>query len=250
MKTLLFVLFAALTLHAGQITVAVAANVGYAMDDLKKAFEKAHPRIHVRVILGGSGKLTAQIRRGAPYGLFLAANMGYPEALRRSGEAISEPVVYARGSLALLSKRPRDFSRGIDLLLSPDIRRIAVANPRTAPYGEAAKEALQNAHLFEKVASKLVYAESIAQTVAYTLTAADIGIVAASALHSRKLSRFEHGRRWIELDPALYTPIDQGIVLLKPARNRADYRAFYDFVLGETARDIFKRYGYLLPKAR
>ncbi len=247
MKTLLFVLFAALTLHAGQITVAVAANVGYAMDDLKKAFEKEHPDIHVRVILGGSGKLTAQIRRGAPYGLFLAANTAYPEALYRSGDAITKPVVYARGSLALLSRRPRDFSQGISLLLSPDIRRIAVANPRTAPYGEAAKEALQNTHLFAKVASKLVYAESVAQTVIYTMRAADIGIVASSALHSPKLSRFEHGRNWVEVDPKLYTPIDQSIVLLKPAHRRADYRAFYDFVLGDAARRIFTRYGYLLP---
>jgi len=247
MRALFLSLFFALSLAAHTITIAVAANVSYAIDDLKKAFEAKHPDIEVRVILGSSGKLTAQIRRGAPYGLFMSADMGYPEALERSGDAITPPRVYAKGVLALFSPRPRDLSRGLETLLRPDIRRIAVANPRTAPYGKAAVQALKKAGLYEKLLGKFVYGESISQTLTYTLRAADIGIVAKSSLMSPKLRHFRQGTHWVDVDPHLYTPIDQGIVLLRPAGGRADYRAFYDFILSDEARTIFKRYGYLLP---
>ena len=235
------------SLHAGQVTVAVAANVSYALDDLKKAFAKEHPGIEIRTILGSSGKLTAQIGNGAPYDLFMAANMAYPEALYRGGTAVTKPKVYAKGALALLSPTPRDFDEGLKTLLSPSIRRIAVANPKAAPYGEAAVEALKNAGLYDRIRSKLIYGESVSQTLAYTLHAADVGIVAKSSLFSPKLRRFEKGKNWIDIDATLYRPIDQGIVLLKQAQKNPDARAFYDFVLGKKAQAIFKAYGYLLP---
>ncbi len=233
--------------QAATLTVAMAANVSYAAKALVKAFEASHPGSCVRVILGSSGKLTAQIRNGAPYDLFLSADMGYPEALYREKIAVTKPRVYARGTLALFSPRPRDFSRGLAMLTSPDIRRIAVANPHTAPYGKAAVEALRKSGIFERVQSKIVYAESISQTVAYAMTAADIGLIAKSSLFSEKMGRFKEGRNWITVDPALYTPIDQGIVILKRGAENGACRAFYDFLLGPKAGEIFKAYGYLLP---
>ena len=234
-------------LSAETITIAVAANVSYAMDDLKKAFVKTAPETEVRVILGGSGKLTAQISNGAPYGLFMSANMAYPEALYKAKVATTKPVVYAKGALAYLSVKPQDFFKGAKLLTSEKIRRIAIANPKTAPYGLAAVEALKHAGVYEAVKSKFVYGESVSQTVSYATTAADIGIVAKSALYSANMAQYKEGIHWKALEPKLYSPIKQGMVLLKAGEKNPSYRAFYDFMLSKPAQDILKQYGYLLP---
>jgi molybdate transport system substrate-binding protein len=244
MRIFLFSLLLAAVLDAGTITVAVAANVGYAVGDLVSAFTAKHPGTRVRTVLGSSGKLTAQIEKGAPYGVFLSADMRYPRSLYEHGRALAPPRVYALGALALLSVKPRDFSRGLKLLLDPALRRIAVANPETAPYGIAAREALEHAGIYDRVANRFVYGESVSQTVFYTLHAADIGIVAASALHDPKLRRFEEGVNWTAVDPALYTPIEQGAVLLSAGRARPECRAFYDFLFTPEAQAVFRRYGY------
>jgi molybdate transport system substrate-binding protein len=245
MKNILLLLLAALPLFAGKINIAVAANVSYAIDELKAEFAKRYPGTKVAVILGGSGKLTAQIKNGAPYGLFMSADMRYPQVLFNDRIATTEPAVYAQGALALLSIKPRDFSKGIELLKSDSIGRIAIANPKTAPYGRAAAEALKNAKVYDSIKKKFVYGESISQTVAYAVTAADIGIVAKSSLYSPKMSRYRENVNWSSVDPALYMPIKQGVVLLKNGAND-EYRAFYDFILSAEAKKIFKKYGYIV----
>jgi molybdate transport system substrate-binding protein len=231
-------------LSAGTISIAVAANVSYAIEDLKKEFNKTHPDTKVRVTLGSSGKLTAQIKHGAPYQLFMSANMKYPKALYKEKIAVTEPVVYALGSLALLSNKNRDFSDGIYLLQSKNISKIAIANPKTAPYGIAAMEALTNAKIKNDLRKKFVYGESISQTVSYAVTAADIGIIAKSSLYSKNMSRYKENLNWVAVDSKLYTPIKQGIVMLKEDK---EVKAFYDFILSSDAKKIFKNYGYLLP---
>ena len=244
--TIISTLFFTNLLFAKSINVAIAANVSYAIDDLIKEFHKTHPNIEVKTTLGGSGKLTAQIQHGAPYDIFMSANMAYPNALYKSGYGITKPIVYAKGSLALLSKIKRDFSKGLEILKDKSIKRIAIANPKTAPYGKASFEALKNAKIFDEVKSKFIFGESIAPTVAYTLTVADIGMIAKSSLYSPKLKRFKEGENWIEINPKLYTPIKQGIVILKNAKNNPDAKAFYDFILSDNAKKIFKDYGYLV----
>jgi len=229
---------------AGTISIAVAANVSYAIDDLKKAFNKQYPDTDVKVTLGGSGKLTAQIKNGAPYEMLMSANMKYPEALYKEKLAVTEPVVYAWGSLAILSSRKKDFSQKINIVLNKQIRTIAIANPKSAPYGKAAVEALKNAGVYEKVKHKFVNAESISQTVAYTVTAADIGFIAKSSLYSSKMAKFRRGDYFIDVDPKLYAPISQGMVILKKGEKKREVRAFYDFILGPKAKEIFKKYGY------
>jgi len=245
MKKYLLLLLTFSVLGAGEITIAVAANVSYAIDALKAEFAKNHPDTDVRVILGSSGKLTAQIKNGAPYGLFMSADMAYPEALYREGLATSKPKHYARGALALFTTRTFDLGEGIRLLESDSIKRIAIANPKTAPYGKAAMEAIKKSGLYEKVKSKFVYGESISQTVAYAVTADDIGLIAASSLYSPHMKQYEKGAHWALVDPSLYTPIEQGIVLLKKGMGSPEYKAFYDFILSPQARKIFKKYGYL-----
>jgi len=237
-------LFSFAVLKAGEINIAVAANVSYAVDELKAEFAKSNPDTKIQVTLGSSGKLTAQIKNGAPYGLFISANMKYPEALYHDKIAITKPVVYAQGGLAYLSTKSRDFSQGIDLLKNDKIIKIAIANPKTAPYGKAAVEALKNAKIYDEIKSKFVYGESITQTVSYAIMAADIGLIAKSSLYSSKMSRYKEGINWSSVDPKLYTPIQQGIVLLKKSDDDKAYRAFYDFMLSDKAKVIFKKYGY------
>ncbi len=233
------------SLYAEKINIAVAANVSYAMDDLKKEFNKLYPDTKVRVTLGSSGKLTAQIKNGAPYQLFMSANMKYPEALYSNGIAITKPLIYAQGSLAYLSNIPRDFTKGIEILLDSSIDKIAVANPKTAPYGIAAAEALKNAGIYQKIHKQFVYGESISQTVSYSVTAADIGIIAKSSLFSPRMSRYKKEVNWSSVDTTLYTPISQGIVILKNGAKSSEVEAFYNFMLSAKAKRILNDFGYI-----
>lgn len=232
---------------AGTVKIAVAANVSYAMEVLKKEFNTLYPDTQVQVTLGSSGKLTAQIKNGAPYQLFMSADMGYPEALDKDGLAITKPLVYAQGSLAYLSNKKQDFTTGMALLKSNKIAKIAIANPKTAPYGEAAVEAMKNAGVYEGIKEKLVFAESISQTVSYAVTATDIGFIAKSSLYSPQMSHFKEGIHWADVDSKLYTPINQGIVILKQGQKNEEVKAFYDFILSKKAQKIFRDFGYLLP---
>ncbi len=246
-KIVLIVLLLISSSFAQKINIALAANVSYAIDDLINAFNKINPDTKVNVTLGSSGKLTAQIKNGAPYNLFMAANMKYPKALYSDKLAITKPIIYAQGSLAMLSTKELDFKKGIKILLDDKIQKIAIANPKTAPYGKASVEAFKNAKVYKEVQKKLVYAESISQTVTYATTASDIGFIAKSSLYSTKMSIYKEGINWLDVNPILYTPINQGIVILKNAKDNKEVKAFYDFILSDTAKKIFEKFGYLVP---
>ena len=237
----------AMGLQAGSVRVAVAANMSDAIGALTQAFAQRHPDIRVQVTLGGTGKLVAQIRHGAPYDLLMAADMDYPSTLYRDGLALALPRVYARGALALLSTKARDFSAGLRLLEDPAIESIAIANPKTAPYGKASFHALQKAGLLQKLKPKFVYGESISQTAAHTVSAADIGFVARSSLCSPQMTRYREGRQWAAVDASLYDPIDQGMVILGSVNAGKETQVWYDFMLSPEAGKILQQYGYTLP---
>jgi len=232
---------------AGTINLAIAANVSYAIDDLKKEFNRLYPDTKVNVTLGGTGKLVAQIKHKAPYQILLSADMGYPQSLYKSGDAITRPLVYAQGSLVYLSKKEREFSTILELLKSDTIKRIAVANPKTAPYGKATFEALEKAGVLEQIKAKFVYAESISQTVTYATKATDIGFIAKSTLFSPKMKRFKEGKNWADVNATLYTPINQGVVILKKGEGNAEVSAFYAFLFSKKAKEIFESFGYVVP---
>jgi len=246
-KVVLATFFIFTSLNAGTINIAVAANVSYAIDDLKKEFNKTYPDTNVRVTLGGSGKLTAQIKYDDPYHIFMSANMRYPDALYEEKIAITKPLIYAQGSLAILSVRKKDFSNGINIVNDLNIKKIAIANPKTAPYGKATVEALKNAKVYDGIKKKFIYGESISQTVSYTVVAADIGFIAKSSLYSPNMKQFKKGINWVDVDSRLFTPINQGIVILKAGENNNEVKAFYDFIQSTKAKEIFKRFGYLVP---
>ena len=246
-KVLALVLLLISTIYAEKLNIAVAANVSYAMGELKAEFNKIYPDIQIHETLTSSGKLTAQIRNGAPYDLFMSANMKYPEALYKDGLAVTRPLVYAQGSLAYLSEKQLDYSKGIELVKGADIKKIAIANPKTAPYGKAAVEAMTNGKVYDDVKANLVFAESISQTVTYALTATDVGFIAKSTLYSDKMKKYKKGVNWEDVNPKLYTPINQGIVLLKKAESNPSAAAFYTFMLSSKAKKILNDYGYLVP---
>jgi len=232
---------------AGEISVAVAANLSDVIEVFKAEFAKTNPNTKVNTVLGASGKFTTQIKAGAPFDLFLSADMTFPESLYAEKLAVTKPIVYASGALAMMSTRGLDLSKGIGIITDAKVEKIALANPKTAPYGAASIEAFKNAGIYDKVESKLVFGESISQAVQFATTAADVGFVHKSAFYSESMKKYKEGKDWVNVDTKLYTPIAQGIVLLKQAENNAEAKAFYDFVLNAKAKQIFQDYGYLVP---
>lgn len=241
----LFSLFFIQSVFAQTITVAVATNVSYAIQDLKKEFSKLYPHIKVHIVLGSSGKLTAQISHGAPYHVFMSADMKYPQSLYKNGFTLTQPQVYAKGSLVYLSKNKQNFSNTINLVKDSHIKKIAIANPKTAPYGKATLQALKNSNVYIDVKDKLIYGESAAQTLSYTMRATDLGFVAKSSLYTPHMLKYKENIHWKEVNPQFYTPIKQGIVLLKHTQDNAKY--FYDFILSDKAQKILLKFGYTIP---
>jgi molybdate transport system substrate-binding protein len=229
-----------------RLTVAAAANVQFVMDELKKDFEKSSGT-EMNVMLNSSGKLTAQIREGAPYDIFVSADTKYPEELYKSGFAVDSPKIYANGVLVLWTSRT-DIEPFADLgiLTSALIKKIAIANPQTAPYGAAAVEAMKYYNVYNQVKDKLIYGESISQTNQYILSqSADIGFTAKSIVLADEMK----GKgTWIDLDSKSYKSIQQAAVILKHGNetNKEAVHQFYNYLYSEQAKNILRRFGYIV----
>lgn len=236
---------AAFNLNAGEINVFAAANVTYAFDELKAEFAKSNPGTKVTVTLGASGALSTQVKNGAPADVFMAANMKFVQDLYDTQFAVTEPVVYAQGALALFTIRDIDLAKGINAV--EGLKAIAIANPETAPYGKASIEALKNAKIYDKVEKNIVISKSIGDALSQALSAADVGFIAASAMHDKKMAEYKEGKNFVLIDPKLYTPIDQGMVILKHGENNPEAKAFYDFIRSDRAKEIFRKFGYVVP---
>lgn len=224
------------------LTIATAANMQYAMQELTAAFTE-ESGIDVQLVLGSSGTLTAQIMAGAPYDILVSADMQYPAYLYEQGLAYEKPAVYGYGQLVLWTCKP-DLTPSLSGLREESIAHIAIANPELAPYGRAAREVLEQDSLYEPLATKLVYGESIAQTNQFIRTgAAEIGFTALSVVSSPDIKGIG---KWILLPRETYSPIAQGILILnteeKPPLNALK---FYTFLKSETGRAILMKYGYL-----
>jgi len=228
---------------AATVVVATAANVQYPLREIVQLFQKKYPDNKVRLVVSSSGKLTAQIERGAPYDLFLSADMKYPEYLYKKGLTLGKPKVYGEGILVLWSMKGIPLrEKGIGVLVMEKVKRVAIPNPRNAPYGRAAVEALKNTGLFEEVRKKLVYGESVSQTTQYIFKKlVDAGFTSKSVVLSPKMK----GKGvWIEVDSSLYSPIYQGVVILRRAAGKKAAMDFYNFLFSEEAKKVLKKYGY------
>ncbi len=231
---------------AERLTVAVAANVKYAFEDLAAEFRK-ETGIEVQGVFGASGKIVAQVKSGAPFDVFLSADTEAPDALYRENLASAAPRVYAYGVLVLWTRKDLDLGKGIAVVSDPAVHRIAIANPKLAPYGRAAADALEKAGLGRAVEPRLVYGENIGQTLQFADSgAADAAFVAKSLVVSPEMK--DKGR-WVEVPRESYRPIAQGVVVLKHGAETQPeaVRKFIDFLFTPKARAIFEKYGYLLP---
>jgi molybdate transport system substrate-binding protein len=223
------------------LVIATAANVQFAMDELIHTFTN-ETGIPCEMVLGSSGKLTAQIREGAPFDVFVSADVKYPEELYKKGLTTAAPDIYAYGKLVLWSLMDE-----IPDLTGDQVRHIAIANPKTAPYGVAAIEALRYDGIYAQVRDKLVFGESISQTNQFIISkTAEVGFTAKSVVLSPEMKGVGH---WKEVQEGTFTPIAQGVVLLNRKHSlHPDSRQFYQFLFSEKARIILEAYGYQVPR--
>ena len=210
------------------------------MEELVEAFETVHPGTAVESTYGASGVFYSQLESRAPFDVFLSADLEYPEALARNGLTSGDSFRYAAGRLVAWA--PAD---GADGLQDPTIRKIAIANPRLAPYGRAAEEALR--YLEIDTDGKLVLGDSVAQALQFAQTgAANLALVAESLLHAPQLQG--EGRSW-SIPSEAYQPIEHAGVVLAGARDLEAAHAFRDFLLSAAGQEILGRYGFGPPES-
>jgi molybdate transport system substrate-binding protein len=213
---------------AETVAVAAAANLAYVLEPLDTAFIQANPGLKVTSTIGASGSLVAQISRGAPYDVFLSADLDFPRKLIQAGGAPAAELDSVE-----------------NVLRNPAVRRVAEANPRTAPYGRAAEEVLARLGLADFARPKIVIGENISQTAQYVASGnADVGFVALSLVAAPHRAR---QGRWLEVPVSLYAPIAQGAVLTRRGAGHAGAARYLDFLTGAQARQIFAQFGYGLP---
>lgn len=232
--------------QAQPLTVAIAANLKYVFDDLAAEFKK-ETGIETHSVLNASGKIATQVRNGAPFDVFMSADMEFPEGLYKDGYAVTPPKPYVYGILVLWTQKDVDLSKGVAGLADSSVGMVAIANPKVAPFGRQSLKALDYYKVKAAVEPKLVYGESITQVSQYVDTkAADVGFSAKSIVIAPETA----GKgRWVEVPAESYEPIAQGIVILKHGveANGEAARKFYGFVQSAKAREIFAKHGYKLP---
>lgn len=227
------------------LRVAAAADLKFALADVVAAYEKQHPGEKIEIILGSSGKFYQQIVNGAPFDLYFSADSKYPQMLAQRQLIAGAIRPYAVGRIVLWSAKLDASRLTLDDLAGPQVRKIAIANPKHAPYGKRAQEALENAGLWASIRHKLVFGENVSQTAQFVDSgAADIGIIALSLASAPTLQR--KGGHFL-IPSRLHTPLEQGFVVLKRAEANTLARSFADFVSGAEARAILRDYGFVMP---
>ncbi|MEW8626758.1 MAG: molybdate ABC transporter substrate-binding protein [Candidatus Thiodiazotropha sp.] len=238
---LLSTLLSVTSVEAEEVKLAIAANFTDVARILAERFEQQTGHT-TKISYGSTGKLYSQIEHGAPFEVFLAADRERPEKAENEGLAIAgSGFVYAQGKLVLWSLKSALFEQGERYLSGGDFRHLAIANPKTAPYGMAAKQVMQHLGLLEQIRPKLVQGDSIAQTFQFVATGnADAGFVALAQI---KAWQGKSGSLW-EIPNSYYAPIDQAAVLLKKGRHNPAAHAFLDFLKSGEAKQLIQTYGY------
>jgi molybdate transport system substrate-binding protein len=232
-----------------ELMVAAASDLNFAFKELTGEFEKASG-IRVRLSLGSSGNFFSQIQNGAPFDLYFSADIGYPKKLEEASLAVPRSLYrYAVGRIVVWvpANSPLEVEKlGMEALLDPSIKRVAIANPKHAPYGRAAVAAMQHFNVHDRVKDKLVLGENISQAAQFIESgSSDIGIIALSLALAPVMK--EAGKYW-EIPATAHSPIEQGAVILKGSHNQEAARKFLDFIRGTHGQEIMKRYGFTLPR--
>ena len=240
---------ASLSAHSREsVTVAAAADLVYCMPELNARFAGIRPEADVTTSVGSSGIFFAQIRNGAPFDVYLSADMSFPRRLIAEKAVDANGLTpYAIGRIVVWTMRPDlDIKAGIRSLVNPAVSRIAIANPAHAPYGRAAKAAMENAGIWKDVESRVVMAENIAQTRQFVQTGnAEIGIIALSLAMAPAMKGVG---RYVLVPEGAHPRLEQGAVLTNQGAQNPAARAYLDFLKSRQARSIFEKYGFVLPQ--
>jgi molybdate transport system substrate-binding protein len=232
---------------AQNIRVAAAADLQFAMQDIAAEFQNETGK-NVQVIYGSSGNFFQQLQNGAPFDIFFSANLDYAKRLEAAG--LTEPgsyYQYAKGKIVIWvpNESRLDLKPGLEALLDPSIKKIAVANPQHAPYGQAAVAAMQKEGVYDKVKSKLVLGENISQTASFVISgSADVGILALSLALSPNMK--DKGR-YAEIAADEYPPIEQACVILSSSKSKEAARQFLQFIKTPAMGKLLEKYGFDVP---
>jgi len=232
-----------------ELAIAAASDLNFAFKELVAEYEKTTGR-HVKLSLGSSGNFYSQIQNGAPFDLYFSADVRYPQKLEESGHAVPGTLYkYAGGRIVLWAPNGSSLDikkRGMDALLDPSVRRIAIANPKHAPYGRAAVSAMEHFQVYDRVKDRLVLGENISQAAQFAQSgAADVGIVALSLALAPTMK--DAGQYW-EIPTDAYPLIEQGAIILQRSTNQQAARSFLDFIRGPQGQEVMRRYGFTLPQ--
>lgn len=226
------------------LTVAAAADLTPAFQELGALFT-GQTGIEVIFTFGSTGQLAQQIEAGAPFDLFAAANQSFVTELQELGLVFEDTVaLYAQGRITLWTRADSPFTIGsIQDLAQSRIERIAIANPEHAPYGVAAREALQSVELWDALQPKLILGENVAQTLQYAETGnVDVAIVALSL----SVAAGDEGR-YVLIPAELHNPLNQALAVINTTPHEAEARQFAAFINSETGREVMQHYGFILP---
>ena len=239
----LALLLCALPLQAAErLTLAVASNFRPPMEMLIAEFKRQHADVALEAAYASSAKLSTQIRQGAPFDAFLSADTAYAQSLQDDGFTAGPLLMVGRGRIVLWSANQDVQGMSLSDLDAPGMRKIAIANPDTAPYGERAMQALRASGVWDRVSSRLVYGENIAQAAQFVLSGnADVGII---ALSQALLPELAQRGAYAPIDDALYAPLEQVMVLTQRGKRNASAQSFMKFIAGAHARQIIAQHGY------
>jgi len=232
---------------AEEITVAAAADLTFAFKDVGARFEKETGNT-VKFSFGSSGNFLSQIQNGAPFDMFFSADIGYPQKLEAAG--LIEPGTlyeYATGKIVIWvpNASTLDLKQGLAVVTDPHINKIAIGNPEHAPYGRAAVAAMKHDHVYDKVSSKLVMGENIAQAAQFVESGnADVGILALSLALAPNLKA---KGRYVVIPPADYPPLEQAVVIVKSSEKKATAKQFLAFIKTPAIVSLMRDYGFSVP---
>lgn len=233
--------------QAEEMAVAAASDLNFAIKELIVEYEKQTGH-HVKLSLGSSGNFYAQLQQGAPFDLYFSADIGYPKKLEEAGLTVPGSLYrYAVGRVVLWAPKssPLDVSKGLTVLREPTIRKIAIANPKHAPYGRAAVAAMEHDQVYADVKDRLVLGENISQAAQFIESGAcDVGIIALSLALAPAMKN--SGSYW-EIPAEAHPVLEQGAVILKQSKNQGPARQFLAFMQGPQGQEIMTRYGFTLP---
>ena len=233
---------------AEEITIAAASDLNFAFKELVTEYEKTSDN-HVKLSLGSSGNFFSQIQNGAPFDLYFSADIGYPKKLEEAGLVVPGSLYpYAVGRIVLWAGKGShlDLSKGLEILREPTIKKIAIANPKHAPYGRAAVAAMEHFKVYDQVKDKLILGENISQAAQFIESGAcDAGIVALSLALAPPMKAA--GQYW-EIPATAHSPLEQGAVILKQSKHPEAARQFLEFMKGPQGQEIMRRYGFTLPR--